>query len=262
MTAIAATDWSETTGGPGIVVLAGRDDPDREFRLGTRDYPWHRHARGQLICIESGMLHVRTESGAWLLPPHRAGWMPPGILHQVGVHGVATGWTVLIAPPLTTTLPEAPKVVGVSELMRALVHRAVDWSETRTPEQDRQAGVLLDEVRHARPEHLHLPMPQDPRLKRIALAILNRPETRKTLDMWATWGGISPRSLRRLIVEETGLSFAQWAQQARLIRSLELLAQGNPVSVVSDRLGYETPSSFIAMFKRSFGVSPGRFFAD
>ncbi len=122
--------------------------------------------------------------------------------------------------------------------------------------------MLLDEVRHARPEHLHLPMPQGPRLERVALAILDQPGTRRTLDARAAWAGLSSRSLRRLIIREAGLNFAQWTQQARLVQGLQFLAQGHPVAVVSDRLGYEAPSSFVAMVERSFGVSPGRLFAE
>jgi AraC-like DNA-binding protein len=260
MTDPVSPDWSEEAEGPGLVVFPGSDAPGLEFRLGTQEYDWHHHVRGQLFCVESGMLHVWTAAGSWMLPPHRAGWMPPGLPHRVSVHGAMTGWTILVAPRLAIALPATPGVVGVSELMRALVRRAVAWPGDRSPEQDRQAEVLLDEVRLARPERLHLPMPEDPRLNRIAAAFLSHPADRRSLDAWARWGGISARSLRRLFLQETGLRFGQWRRQARLILSLDLLAKGQPVNVVSDSLGYETPSSFIAMFKRSFGVTPGQLF--
>lgn len=260
MTNLVVPDWSEEVEGPGLVVLPGSTDPGLEFQLGTREYDWHHHVRGQLFCVESGMLHVWTAEGSWMLPPHRAGWMPPAIPHKVSVRGAVTGWTILVAPRLATALPAAPGVVGVSELMRALVRRALEWSGDRSPEQERQADVLLDEVRLARPERLHLPIPTDPRLNRIVGAILAHPGDRRTVDEWASWGGLSARSLRRLILHETGLSFGQWRRQARLILSLDLLAQGQPVTVVSDSLGYEAPSSFIAMFKRAFGVTPGQLF--
>ncbi|MEJ2793378.1 hypothetical protein WAE56_08175 [Iodobacter sp. LRB] len=35
---------------------------DRQFLLGTREYDWHSHLRGQLFCIESGLLHRKQ---AW-----------------------------------------------------------------------------------------------------------------------------------------------------------------------------------------------------
>ena len=67
----------EDAGGPALIALRGGDDPDSPYRLGSREYDWHSHVRGQLFCVESGLVHVRTSHGSWLLPP-RAGWIPPG----------------------------------------------------------------------------------------------------------------------------------------------------------------------------------------
>ena len=65
--------------------------------------------------------------------------------------------------------------------------------------------------------------------------------------------------LRRLFVKETGLTFGAWRQQARLLKALEWLAAGRPVTAIALDLGYESPSAFIAMFRRAFGVPPGRY---
>ncbi|WP_460115890.1 AraC family transcriptional regulator [Pseudomonas sp. H2_D02] len=256
-------DLSDRLDGPSLIAVWGNDDPGTEYRLGTREYDWHTHRRGQVLCVESGLIHVRTAHGSWLLPPHRAGWIPPGVAHAVSVSGALSGWSVFIAPDAGCDLPDAPRVIGIGELMRALVRKAVTWNTTHTlqPDQDRVVAVLLDEIAQAPQERLHLPMPSDPRLVRIANAILARPENERTLDEWATWAAISSRTLRRLILAETGLSFAQWRQQARLTHALEMLARGDPVGTVSDALGYAAPSNFITMFRRAFGDSPGHYFA-
>ena len=68
------------------------------------------------------------------------------------------------------------------------------------------------------------------------------------------------RTLERVFERETKLPFGAWRQQARLLRALEALASGEPVTTVALDLGYETPSAFIAMFRRAFGVSPSRYF--
>ncbi|MGO4711276.1 helix-turn-helix transcriptional regulator [Bradyrhizobium sp. 2TAF24] len=120
----------------------------------------------------------------------------------------------------------------------------------------------MDEIRRAPREPLHLPMPSDERLVRIATALLNRPDDNRTLDTWAQWAGLSARTLRRTFLAQTGTSFAQWRQQARLTHALELLARGEAVATVADALGYASPSNFIAMFRRSFGESPARYFAS
>lgn len=258
-------DLSERADGPALIALWGDDEAGKEFRLGTREYDWHSHLRGQVFCVESGLVHVRTAHGSWLLPPHRAGWLPPGESHKVSISGAMSGWTVLITPQASQELPERPCVIGISELMRALVRRAVTWSDQPQPldaEQERMTAVLLDEMRRAPQEPLHLPMPTDRRLLRIANAICEQPENGRTLDEWAQWAGLSPRTLSRLFLAETAVSFAQWRQQARLVHALERLARGEAVADIADALGYATPSNFIAMFKRSFGESPARYFAN
>jgi AraC-like DNA-binding protein len=256
-------DFSERGDGPILIALRGDAHAGSQFRLGTVEHDWHAHARGQLFCVESGLIHVRTAHGSWLLPPHRAGWIPPSVPHRVSVTGALTGWSVLVRPDASGALPPAPCVVGLNELMLALVRRAVLWpgQQPGNPQQERQSAVLLDEIAHAPHEALHVPMPSDRRLLRIATAIFETPGAERTLAQWAAQGAISARTMSRLFRSETGISFAQWRQQARLARALELLAQGEPVALVADALGYASPSNFIAMFRRAFGDTPSRYFA-
>lgn len=256
-------DFSEWLAGPRLIALSGNDTPDEEFRLGTREYDWHQHARGQVFCVETGLIHVQTMQGSWVLPPQRAGWIPPTTVHQVHVCGALTGWSLLIAPDSCVDLPSEPCVIGTSEVLRALVKRAVAWEKHSVlmPEQERMVSVMLDEIRRAPGEPLYLPMPRHPRLARILHALLESPGSDRSLEAWAKWGAVSPRSLRRLIMTDTGLSFAQWRQQARLAYALARLADGEAVTQVAEALGYAAPSNFIAMFRRAFGESPARYFA-
>lgn len=263
MQKLETQDPSERADGPSLIAVWGEHEVDSNYQLGTREIDWHSHLRGQVFCVESGLAHVRTQHGSWLLPPHRAGWIPPGEAHKVSISGAMSGWSVVITPAASVNLPERPCVISISELMRALVRRAVSWATQcrLDEEQERMSFVLLDEMRRAPHEPLHLPMPTDRRLVRIANAILGRPDDARTLDEWAAWAGLSARTLSRLFIAETGSSFAQWRQQACLTRALERLAQGDSVANVADALGYATPSNFIAMFRRCFGDSPAHYFA-
>lgn len=249
--------------GPALIAYGFGDGAASEYGQDTRTYDWHRHLRGQFFCVESGLVQVHTQRGSWLLPPHRAGWMPPGELHTVTLSGAMSGWGVFITPTIEHGLPDHPCVIGVSELTRALVRRASSWTwnDELNDEQARVMHVLLDEMRRAPHESLYLPMPLDRRLLRIAQAILERPHDNRGLDDWAAWAGLSARSLSRLFRAETALSFAQWRQQARLSNGLKQLAEGAPVAAVADALGYVSVSAFVAMFRRSFGQPPARYFA-
>ncbi len=257
-------DRIETTDGPAVIAYWNEGEATSEHLHGSHKYGWHSHVRGQFYCVVSGLLQVRTAEGSWLLPPHRAGWMPPGVEHTVSLSGPMSGWGVFITPDRCRDLPGQPCVIGITELLRALVRRASHWvwEQQLNGEQERVLEVLLDEIRHAPHEQLHLPVPSDRRLLRIVHAVLEQPHDNRSLEEWATWAGLSARSLSRLFRQETALSFAQWRQQARLTRALERLADGESVNTVADTLGYASPSAFVAMFRRSFGQPPARYFAS
>ena len=146
------------------LIAARRRRSGQPYRLGSREYDWHSHVRGPLFCVESGLVHVRTSHGSWLLPPQR-GLDSAGERHWAGVSGAASGWRHRRARRLRG-LPARPCVIGISELMQALVRQAVTWTDRRelAPPEARVADVLLDEIQRAPREPLHLPMPSDPRL--------------------------------------------------------------------------------------------------
>jgi len=250
----------ERADGPGLIAFVVDDLPPEG------ESQWHRHVRGQFMYVESGLVCVRTRLGWWTLTPHRVGWMPPGEEHTASVIQSTRGWGMFVAPQAAIGMPEEPAVLGANELMRALVHRASAWadSDRLDDEQQRIMDVLMDEMRRARIADypLHLPMPADRRLLRIALGLLAEPHDNRSLEAWANWAGLSSRSLSRLFRSETGCSFAQWRQQARLSRALEQLAVGDPVAEVADSLGYVSVSAFVAMFRRQFGQPPARYFAQ
>jgi AraC-like DNA-binding protein len=107
----------------------------------------------------------------------------------------------------------------------------------------------------------HLPRPTDPRARCIVGALDADPGDRRPLAAWARSAGASTRTLARLFRRETGLGFRAWRQQLRLLRGLERLAAGDAVTRVAVDVGYDSPSAFVAAFRRALGTSPGRYFA-
>ncbi|WP_134624769.1 helix-turn-helix domain-containing protein, partial [Pseudomonas aeruginosa] len=87
-------------------------------------------------------------------------------------------------------------------------------------------------------------------------ALLANPGDPRPAAEWARWAGLSSRSLSRLFGAETGMSFAQWRQLARLHAAVERLAAGQAVGEVALSLGYESPSSFASAFRTVFGETP------
>jgi AraC-like DNA-binding protein len=71
---------------------------------------------------------------------------------------------------------------------------------------------------------------------------------------------VGAKTVHRLFVKETGMTFAQWREQARLLSALRRLAQGERVIDVAFDCGYSSQSAFTAMFKRRFGITPSEFY--
>lgn len=102
--------------------------------------------------------------------------------------------------------------------------------------------------------------PADARAGQVADALTRNPADPRTLAEFAADAATSPRTLARLFLVETGISFGQWRTQIRLAASLPLLAEGLPIARIAGRVGYATPSAYVAAFRRTVGVSPGRYF--
>jgi AraC-like DNA-binding protein/quercetin dioxygenase-like cupin family protein len=248
--------WFERPDGPPLLAFRVRS----EYAL-TQELDWHSHVRGQLISVESGLMTARTGCGEWALPPGCAGWMPPGEPHTLGISGPIQSWGLLLSPEASANLPTRPGVLGISELIQGLAMRLLGRSpeQLAEPRQQRLAAVLLDELAEAPLQALHLPMPQDRRLLRIVSRLIAAPADAQGLEYWAHWAGLSPRSLSRHFRAETGISFGQWRQQARLAESLRLLHADQPVGAIAHQLGYSSTSAFVTVFARHYGVPPGRY---
>jgi AraC-like DNA-binding protein len=105
-----------------------------------------------------------------------------------------------------------------------------------------------------------LPMPRDARAQRVADWLRDHPDAPGLLKQLSNKVGCSNRTIERLFQTDTGSTFGQWRQQQRLLHALRLLASGKPVTAVAVNVGYESPSAFIAMFRRSLGTTPSRYF--
>ncbi|MDM0107012.1 AraC family transcriptional regulator [Variovorax sp. J22R24] len=122
--------------------------------------------------------------------------------------------------------------------------------------------LILDELRALPVLPLHLQMPSDPRLLRICERLHEHPDDSSTTVQWAERLAVDVKTIQRLFLKETGMTFGQWRQQSRLLRALELLATGEKVIDVALALGYESPSAFATMFRRQFDQTPSQFFAE
>ncbi|HEX2113469.1 MAG TPA: helix-turn-helix transcriptional regulator [Alphaproteobacteria bacterium] len=243
---------------PRPIGAMAKDFPDGFF------IPPHAHPRSQLIHASSGVMRISTPQGAFVVPPHRAVWVPANIVHDVRMAGAVAMRTLYILPDAISALPKECCVVAVSPLLRELILRATTlpllYDEEGTD--GRVMALILDELRVLPVLPLNLPMPRDPRLARICRAMLDDPADTSTLSHWGKRIGASSRTLARDFQRETGLTFGRWRQQARLLEALSRLAQGQSVTTIALDLGYDSPSAFTSMFRRALGRTPSSYFSD
>lgn len=249
-------DFVDTSAGPNVVAAEGSQN--HELASGP-----HHHARGQLFGSLRGLLSVGVEDGLWIVPAIHAVWLPPHTVHSGRSHGPFHGWSVYVAEPACVDLPQRACTIRTSGLLREAVLRACSWApHSLAPLEAARAhvaAVILEEIRSLPVEPFGLPLPRDPRLQRIARALIADPADDRDLKRWADWAAVSSRTLSRRFVAETGFNFTAWRQRARLMRSLEMLAAGTPVTAIALDLGYSSASAFIGLFRRTFGQTPAAY---
>ncbi|RZN35722.1 hypothetical protein CWO90_02495 [Bradyrhizobium sp. Leo121] len=135
------------------------------------------------------------------------------------------------------------------------------WSPTAS-RWSRPASSLIFTVAVAPVGKLHLPMPTDRRLRKIVDMMMADPSAQATMEIWAKRAGLSERTLARMIARQAGMTFGRWRQQLNIVLALQWLAGGATIQQVAMDLGYESAGSFVTMFRKTLGTTPGRYMAE
>jgi len=221
-------------------------------------FDWHTHEDHQLAWASAGVLTVLTEGATWVLPPSRALWIPAGLPHETGASGLATMRSVYVPPALSPVNWAEPTVIAASPLLAEVVgYLAGELTADRRARAEALLSDLLTPIPVAR---LDVRFPTDAVAGPVARALRDNPADQRTLAQWGTAVGASERTLARAFAAGTGLPFGQWRTQLRIQSALPLLAAGEASGRVAYRVGYETPSAFVAAFRRLTGVTPAAYF--
>jgi AraC-like DNA-binding protein len=239
--------------------------PTRQELANREQIDWHDHAEHQLIHAGRGLLQVFTPAGSWVVPSHRAVWIPAGIAHSHRAHGPTRMQTLAFPSAVNPLSLNRPTILAVSPLLReVIVSLTADVLDPQLTDQQRRnlMQVALDHLRPLDASPPHLPAPTDPRLRDVAAILCADPADQRSLAELGAAVGASERTLSRLISAEIGMGFARWRTQLRLHHSIILLAGGVPVATTASACGYGNASAFIESFRQAFGTTPGRYWAD
>jgi AraC-like DNA-binding protein len=236
-------------------VLAFED----EYPAGFVD-PVHSHERSQICYAASGVMSFTTDAASFVLPPKRAIWIPAGIPHQLSCRGPVCFKTLYLDPALDRQ-PGHCRVFDLSALTQALIMEVASFRHAYDVKgrEGRIVALLLDEIERMPGLPMQVAMPDDPRLRRVCDAILADTADQRPIDYWAQMAGMGRRTFTRLFRQHTGMGFARWRQQVRVMEAMSLLASGRPITTIAYDVGYESSSAFTAMFHRTLGVPPSAF---
>ncbi|MBV4481755.1 AraC family transcriptional regulator [Pseudomonas khavaziana] len=222
----------------------------------------HSHPWVQLSYAISGVLEIQTSVGRFVAPPQRAVWIPAGMPHRVFSSPHTEMRSLYLDCSVTAWAAERCQVLEVSSLLRELIRNfsqlPVEYAQDGPD--GRLAQVLLDQLAAAPQVDLMLPLPHDPRLRQIYRSLSLRPEQQTTLGDWSAKVGVSEKTLSRVFLNDTGLTFRAWRQRLRLLSALPALERGERVTDVALGCGYESTSAFINAFRQQFETTPGEFF--
>ncbi|ELX8380994.1 helix-turn-helix domain-containing protein [Providencia vermicola] len=222
--------------------------------MGRHDSGFHSHNMGQLLFTQQGCILISLENRLSLLPPGRVAWIPANIVHRAQMRASVGYRSVYLNQQIAHQVGDEVMILTVTALLRELLERIAVAPFDSNWQQGRLANLLpvfIDELQHASKEPMLLAIPQDRRMKNLNMEQLPPPlmELAKTI-------GASEKTITRLFLHETGMSYQAWRQQWRFIKAVELLAQGKTYSFITQELGLSSDSAFISFFRKMSGVTP------
>ena len=177
------------------------------------------------------------------------------------MHGPVSVRILYFVRKLVKTLPRRCGIVNISALLRELILHVsrIGALDRRIAAQARLIGVLLDALGSFSDVPLQLPMPRDARARRFAALPQDRPDENATIASLSRDAGAGRRTIERLFQSETRMTVGEWRRRLRLLRAVQLLAKGESVTNAALDAGYSSMSAFIAVFRKAFGTTPGRY---
>jgi AraC-like DNA-binding protein len=220
-------------------------------------FDWHTHDDHQLAWAASGVLTVMTADATWVLPPTRALWIPAGLRHETGAEGRATMRSLYIKPGGFGW--SSPTVVAAGPLLAELIGY-LGADDLTAGAREHAEALLADLLTPVPVTTISVRLPDSGPAREVANALRHDPSDKRTLAEWGRSVGASERTLARGFSAATGVPFGRWRTLLRVQQALPMLAAGDAVGRVAVKVGYDTPSAFVAAFRREIGMTPAAYF--
>src|ERR1700733_14005082 len=174
--------------------------------------PLHFHDRDRLVYASRGVMSVHPRGGTWVVPAHRAVWIPEAVPHTISISGMVAMRTLYLKARLATSMPRECCVVNVPPLLSELILHACacESLSSRVAAHRHLIDVIVDQFKAVQTVPLQLPTLADPRAQRLAEFLNADPGNRQPLARVCRMAGASGRTMERVCQEETGLALGKW----------------------------------------------------
>jgi AraC-like DNA-binding protein len=205
---------------------------------------------------------ITGDEGWWLAPPGLAVWVPPEVNHGARYSESSSLIHLRFGASLASQLSSRCGLVVVSDLLRELAREAarIGSSAEHVGTLELLGRLMVQQVqRRTDGPHLFVPRGEDRRLRHAIDILCAAPGSNIPFHDLAARVHTSPRTLARLFVAETGMTFGRWREHLRVVCAIDRLARGHPITRTALDLGYQSASSFTTLFTRLLGVPPRRY---
>lgn len=236
---------------------SSRGEPLEAVRVPSVSVEARKHDDCHMILWQaSGTSSVRVADERYELCADQALWIPPGQWHELTVHENSVLLPMFLELDEVTAHPSAPLIVWVDAGLRTLFLADIQagYSLIRPP-----AGVshqLAARFQASPRVPRALPLPVSPGLRRIARDLLERPGDGRSMRAVAQEAQISPRTLERRFLEETGLTLRAWRIRCRMEAAGERIRSGQAPEAAGRAVGYASASAFRRVFKEHHHLTP------
>jgi len=222
----------------------------------------HSHAHGQIVFAPQDLVTVTVDGRVWMASAENGIWIPPDLPHRLSARCDRNTYSLYLAPRIARLLPATAGALEISSLLRELLLR-LGGNDTAAKSQSHFLKATITEIqqmlRPARQVTQTAALPKaHPLFDAVAAALARDPIDPRNLNDWARELGVSKRTLSRIVVTTTGMSWRTWRMQLRMAAAVRLLQLGVPVKTAAYDLGYAGPTPFIAAFTHNFGITPGQ----
>ncbi|MGO1950468.1 MAG: helix-turn-helix transcriptional regulator [Mycobacteriaceae bacterium] len=211
-----------------------------------------------LLWVFSGTMTVSTTVTATVTHHLREGQgilVPAGVPRDVHVPAGSLAFPVFLPVRNIGELPATPTVCELGTGWNTWMLHHFVTSGTHIRSHGRGHRDMLHHLGGDAPV-ADLPVPRAEAARRVADELNRNPALTLTAGEWAASCAVSVRTLRRMFLRDTGLTFSRWRTRCRVLAAAEYLEVGHEVGWVANQVGFDSVPGFIRAFSSLFGQTP------